>query len=57
MKRLFLGVIWLSFLSADPSFLAGPVDYVFLTSGEFGTMDLQSGSFTAIGPAARRMRT
>jgi hypothetical protein len=52
MKRCVLGVILLSILSAGPRLLAGPVDYVFLTSGEFGTMDLQSGSFTAIGPAS-----
>ena len=52
MKRLILGVIWLSFLSAGPQLMAGSLDYVFLTGGEFGTMDLQSGSFTAIGPAS-----
>jgi PEP-CTERM motif len=53
MKRCFFWMVFLAllFTGAGKS-SAGPVDYVYLTNGEFGTTDLQNGSFTLIGPAS-----
>ena len=40
----------ISFLLASLPALAGPIGYVINFSGQFGTMDLNTGAFTPLGP-------
>jgi len=52
MPRFVFGLIFVVFLIVGDvsAAVGGPIDYVYFTKGSFGTMDLQSGAFTPIGP-------
>ena len=53
MSRLILRATCLLLLvSFSGTASADVVDFVFLTSGQFGKMDLQTGSFSNVGPAS-----
>jgi hypothetical protein len=52
VKRLFLCFCVLEVLLSETTSATAGIDYVYLTSGEFGTMNLSTGQFTPIGPAS-----
>jgi hypothetical protein len=52
LARFVFGLVFFGFCIAGDvtAALGGSIDYVYLSNGNFGTMDLQTGAFTLFGP-------